>query len=175
MPSGRLQGGGLTKGKVSLLVSPHPHPIAHVWLPLRKRKLWKRWIFPRSFWEITGSGKKREKGEFKNFEFSRVLLKRKRRVWKRWIFPRSFWEITGSGYLPERKGRAIKTLNFPVRLGMSRDVFLVDPIFGDLSTSRAVCLSPLLVFRMGWGHFAKNVPLSHRQIDTSPKKLGVVT
>ncbi len=28
MPSGRLQGGGLTKGKVSLMVSP-PHPPPH--------------------------------------------------------------------------------------------------------------------------------------------------
>ncbi len=34
---------------------------------------------------------------------------------------------------------------------------------------------PVGVEGEGWGHFAKNVPLSHRQIDTSPKKLGVVT
>ncbi len=27
----------------------------------------------------------------------------------------------------------------------------------------------------GMGHIAKNVTLSHHQIDTSPKKLGVVT
>ena len=32
VPSGRLQGGGLTKGKVSLMVSPPSPPIAHVCL-----------------------------------------------------------------------------------------------------------------------------------------------